>query len=102
VDWTVTPNLFNSFRYGIQSSVSGNNMGNAVTQWSSQNDRRVTFGSGVAPFIPNATPLIRSNPAYTISDEVNWVKGKHTFKLKAARSCIRVSTKTISTSSPGS
>ncbi len=81
VDWTVTPTLFNSVKFGIQGSVSGSNIGNSVHQWSSQSDKRVTFGSGIGAFIPNATPLIRTNPAYTFSDEFNWVKGKHNVKF---------------------
>jgi hypothetical protein len=81
LDWTVTPTLFNSFKLGVQSSVSGSNIGNSVHQWGSQGDKRVSFGSGIGAFIPNATPLIRTNPAYTISDQFNWLKGKHNFKF---------------------
>jgi hypothetical protein len=82
VDTTFSPTLFNSAKFGIQSSVSGSNIGNSVYQWSSQGDKRVTFGSPIpTPFIPNSTPLIRTNPAYTFSDELSWVKGKHTLKF---------------------
>jgi len=81
VDWTVTPKLFNSVKFGLQSSVSGSNIGNSVHQWAAQGDKRVSFGSGISSFIPNSTPLIRTNPAYTLSDDLNWVKGKHTMKF---------------------
>jgi hypothetical protein len=81
VDWTIAPKLFNSVKFGIQSSVSGNNIGNDVQQWSAQGDKRITFGMGITSFIPNATPLIRTNPAFTLSDDLNWVNGKHTFKF---------------------
>src|SRR4029079_3699418 len=81
LDATITPAIFNSFKFGIQSTVTGSNIGNSVHQWASQNDKRVTFNSGISAFIPNATPLIRSNPAYTYSDELNWVKGRHTLKF---------------------
>lgn len=87
VDTTFTPTIFNSFKFGIQSSITGSNIGNSVHQWAAQGDRRVTFSPGnpplIAPFIPNATPLIRGNPAYTYSDELSWVKGKHTLKFGA-------------------
>ena len=83
VDTTIKPTIFNSFKFGIQSTVTGANIGNSEFQWSSQDNKRITFGSGISPFIPNATPLIRDNPAYSYSDEVNWVKGKHTFKFGA-------------------
>ena len=81
VDWTVTPRIFNSVKFGIQSSVSGSNIGNDVRQWASQGDKRVSFGMGITSFIPNATPLIRTNPAFTLSDDLSWMKGKHTLKF---------------------
>ena len=34
--------------------------------------------------IPNAHPTIRSNPAFTYSDELSWLKGRHTLKFGAA------------------
>jgi hypothetical protein len=82
-DMTLKPTLFNSFKFGIQSTVTGANIGNSEMQWASQDNKRITFGSGISAFIPNATPLIRGNPAYTYSDEMNWVKGKHTMKFGA-------------------
>jgi hypothetical protein len=81
VDWTLTPRIFNSVKFGIQSSVSGNNIGNDVRQWSVQGDKRISFGMGISSFIPNATPLIRTNPAFTLSDDLSWMKGKHTMKF---------------------
>jgi hypothetical protein len=81
VDWTITPRLFNSVKFGIQSSVSGNNIGNDVRQWSVQGDKRISFGMGISSFIPNSTPLIRTNPAYTLSNDLSWMKGKHTLKF---------------------
>ncbi|MBZ5499218.1 MAG: carboxypeptidase-like regulatory domain-containing protein [Acidobacteriia bacterium] len=81
VDYTITPRLFNSLKFGIQSSVSGSNIGNSVHQWAAQGDKRVSFGSGISSFIPNATPLIRANPAFSLSDDLSWMKGKHTMKF---------------------
>jgi Carboxypeptidase regulatory-like domain len=83
LDTTLKPTLFNSFKFGIQSTVTGANIGNSEFQWASQDNKRITFGSNITPFIPNATPLIRGNPAYTWSDEMNWVKGRHTIKFGA-------------------
>jgi len=83
VDTTFTPTLFNSFKFGVQSSITGSNIGNDIHQWSSQGDRAISFGSGLSPFIPNAHPTIRGNPAFTYSDELSWVKGKHTLKFGA-------------------
>jgi hypothetical protein len=81
VDWSIRPNLYNSVKIGIQSSVNGTNIGNSVHQWASQDDKIINFGSGISPFIPNAVPEITDDPADTLSDDLNWVKGKHTFKF---------------------
>lgn len=81
VDWSIKPNLYNSLKIGIQSSVNGTNIGNSVHQWASQGDKIINFGSGISPFIPNAVPEITDDPAYTISDDLNWVKGRHTLKF---------------------
>jgi hypothetical protein len=81
VDWTITPSLFSSFKFGIQSSVSGSNIGNDVHQWGPQGDKRVSYGSGVGAFIPSMTPLIRTNPTYTLSQQFNRIAGRHNFKF---------------------
>jgi hypothetical protein len=81
VDWSIRPSMLNSFKLGVQSSVSINNLRNSIDQWAPQNYKRITFGSGIGNFIPNSTPLVRTNPAYTLSDELSWVKGKHTYKF---------------------
>jgi Carboxypeptidase regulatory-like domain len=87
VDWSIKPNLYNSVKIGIQSSVNGTNIGNSVHQWAAQDDKIINFGSVsggaafISPFIPNAVPEITDSPAYTISDDLSWIKGRHTFKF---------------------
>ncbi len=81
VDWSIKPNLYNSVKIGIQSSVNGTNIGNSVHQWAAQNDKVISFGSGISPFIPNAVPEITDSPAYTVSDDLSWIKGRHTLKF---------------------
>lgn len=83
LDTTFTPTLFNSFKFGIQNSITALNIGNDIHQWASQGDKSISFGSGLSAFIPNAHPTIRGNPTYTYSEELNWVKGKHTLKFGA-------------------
>jgi hypothetical protein len=83
LDTTLKPTLFNSFKVGVQSSIIGLNIGNDIHQWASQGDRAINFGSGLSPFIPNFHPTIRGNPTFTYSDELTWVKGKHTMKFGA-------------------
>ncbi|HEX3880069.1 MAG TPA: TonB-dependent receptor [Bryobacteraceae bacterium] len=81
LDWTISPQIFNSFKFGVQSSISGTNIRNSVYQWASQGNEQISFGSGVNPLIPNSTPSLSNTPVYNLSDELNWVKGKHTFKF---------------------
>jgi hypothetical protein len=81
LDWTISPTLFNSFKFGVQSSISATNIKNSVYQWASQGNIEIGFGSGVTALIPNATPELNNTPVYNLSDEMNWVKGKHTFKF---------------------
>ncbi len=85
-DWSIRPNLYNSVKIGIQSSVNGTNIGNSVHQWAAQGDKIINFCGtitpcGVNPFIPNAVPEITDSPAYTISDDLSWNKGRHTLKF---------------------
>ncbi len=84
VDVTFSPTVFNSFKFGIQSTIIAQNIANSIEQWASQDYRRYTFGSGLNASIPNAVPTINGEPAYTYSDQLNWVKGHHTFKFGAS------------------
>ena len=81
VDTTFKPTIFNSFKFGIQNTIMASNIGNSISQWASQGNRSVSFGSGLSAVIPNATPSINGQPTYTYSDQLNWVKGKHTMKF---------------------
>ncbi|HKE29312.1 MAG TPA: carboxypeptidase-like regulatory domain-containing protein [Bryobacteraceae bacterium] len=84
VDTTFSPTLFNSFKLGIQNTIIGLNIANSIHQWDSQGGRSISYGSGLNDVIPNAHPTIRGNPAYTYSDQLSWVKGKHTMKFGAS------------------
>ena len=84
VDTTLRPTVFNSFKLGIQSTIIGLNIGNDIHQWASQGDKSVSFGSGLSAVIPTAHPTIRGQPSYTYSDQLNWVKGRHTMKFGAS------------------
>lgn len=81
VDWTTTSALFNSVQFGIQSSVNGTNIGNSVYQSALRGDKIVNYGSGILPFIRNAVPEMAGDPAYTISNALSWIKGRHAFKF---------------------
>ena len=57
---------------------------NSINQWQSRDNKAFQFGLGISDTIPGATPVIRSNPVFTLSDDLNWVKGKHTLKFGAS------------------
>ncbi len=48
-----------------------------------QRNRRIHLPAigGITPVdvVPNQTPFIRNNPVYVLYDNLNWVKGRHTF-----------------------
>lgn len=82
-DWTISPSLLNSFNMGIQSSHEDFNQETSVYQWADDGHRRIAppaiAGITIATPIANQGPWIRNNPVYTLADNLNWVRGKHTF-----------------------
>jgi len=78
LDWTITPTMFNNFTFGIQSNGEYFNQGTTITQWGPYNNQRINLGWG-APVVPDDTPWVRNNPVFSFSDNLSWVKGKHTF-----------------------
>jgi hypothetical protein len=89
VDWTISPRLINQATFGIQSDVELFNPGNSFNAWQGQGNYVITPASlanqGTTPVfqptIPtNSTlPLPRNNPVWSLSDNLTWVRGTHTF-----------------------
>jgi hypothetical protein len=89
VDWTITPHLINQAMFGIQSDVELFNPGNSFSAWQGQGNYVITpaylANQGTTPMfqptIPtNSTlPLPRNNPVWSLSDNLTWVRGRHTF-----------------------
>lgn len=86
LDWTISPTILNSFNFGIQSNGELFYSGTDISQWSVYGHRRINLSAftNQATPIPDQVPWIRNNPVYTIYDNVNWVKGKHTFTIGGA------------------
>jgi len=81
-DWTIKPTLFNNFTFGVQSNGEYFNQGTSITQWAPYNNLRIHLNwppNSLADVIPNDTPWVRNNPVFSFSDNLNWVKGRHTF-----------------------
>ena len=87
VDWTITPHVLNSFVFGVQSNGEYFYQGSDPHQWAPQGNRLIVFPASqgaTTPFISNViptsgsiTPFIRNNPVYNLTDNLNWVKGRH-------------------------
>ena len=77
-DWTINPNLFNTFTAGYQSNFEEFNPGNSLAVYEPQGNRRVTLPLMTSPQITNdVMPIPRNNPVYNVSDTLTWLKGRH-------------------------
>lgn len=83
-DWNIKPNMTNSFSFGIQSNGEYFYKGADLKQYSAQGNRILNIPfSGVPNIIPDANwqPFIRNNPVYQFTDNLNWLKGRHTITM---------------------
>jgi hypothetical protein len=82
LDWSISPNMLNVFTVGVQGNhetfYPGNNIGNT---YGTQGDVRIINDIGLTPLIPNqwVMPNVRNNPVYNYTDNLTWVRGKHSF-----------------------
>ena len=77
-DWTISPNLFNTFTAGYQSNFEEFNPGNTLAIYEPQNGRRVTLPLMTSPQVTNdVMPIPRNNPVYNFSNTLTWLKGRH-------------------------
>jgi hypothetical protein len=97
VDYTIKPNMINTTMFGVQSNGEYFYQGSFPQEWAPYGNRRLSIptagdaniAGGAAPTliatpIPssgNVLPFIRNNPVYQFKDDLNWVKGKHTFLI---------------------
>jgi len=85
VDWTIRPNLLNTFTFGVQSNGEYFYQGADPHQWAPYGNKvLITPGGTIATDIPtsgNITPFIRNNPVFELSDNLSWIKGKHRFSI---------------------
>jgi hypothetical protein len=70
--WTITSSLVNNFRYGLTRD-SFSNQGD-----SSANS--ISFRFIFSPFLFSRT-LSRTTPVHNYTDDLSWIKGKHTFQF---------------------
>jgi Carboxypeptidase regulatory-like domain len=88
VDWTIRPNMVNNATFGIQSNGEYFTKGAEPQQYSVYGNRilnipTVNNTSLITPFVPGSgqQQSIRNNPVYQFTDNLSWVKGRHTLTL---------------------
>jgi hypothetical protein len=87
LDIVITPHLLNNFIFGTQSNMEYFYNPSDIHQWAPYGDRNLTLGTTpsnttlISPLIPNITPWKRNNPVWQWTDNLTWVKGKHTITM---------------------
>lgn len=88
VDWTIKPNMTNNASFGIQGNAEYFYEGADPSVYSIYGNRVINFptnpatnASIIPTYVPGTgfQPFIRNNPVYQFTDNVHWVKGRHTF-----------------------
>jgi len=78
IDWTINPHMTDTFNFGIQSNHEYFFDPANPHMFDSFGGDYINFGL-ISPYISNALPTDRNNPVYQLTDQVTWVKNKHTF-----------------------
>ena len=80
VDWTIKRNMINSFSVGIQGNGENFFIDADPHRFADQGDRIINTPL-IGPWVPNVATDVRNNPVYQFTDNLNWVKGRHTLTL---------------------
>jgi hypothetical protein len=80
LDWTITPHLLNNFLFGTQGNMEYFYNPSDIHQWAAYGDRNISLGL-INPLIANNTPWKRNNPVWQWTDNLTWVKGRHTVTM---------------------
>jgi carboxypeptidase family protein len=80
VDWAIKPNIINNASFGIQSNGEFFFPGAEPQRFAAYGNRIINTPL-IAAYIPNVATDVRNNPVYQITDNLSWVKGRHTLIL---------------------
>jgi Carboxypeptidase regulatory-like domain len=83
VDWTIKPNMINNASFGVQGNGEYFFIDADPTRFAEYGNRIInppTINNTplVEAYIPNVATDVRNNPVYQFTDNLNWVKGRHT------------------------
>ena len=80
VDWTIKQNLVNSAIFGVQSNGENFFPGANPHRFEDQGNRIINTPL-IAAWIPNVATDVRNNPVYQFTDNINWVRDRHTLTM---------------------
>jgi hypothetical protein len=96
-DWTINKSMLNSFTWGVQSNLENFNQHANVFMWKETGFPRVssqlnpnaavnatTNANFITSPVPTGLPFPRNNPVWSLSDNLSWVRGRHTFNFGAS------------------
>ncbi len=80
VNWAITPTTFNEFKFGVQSNVELFNVGEDFDNFQLAGKlQRISLPLGIPSIVRNNLPIPRNNPVWNIYDNLNLIRGKHTY-----------------------
>jgi hypothetical protein len=80
LNWTISPSIFNEFRFGVQGGPEMYNAGESLSQFLVNGRmQQINYPLGIPLLTRNTLPSPDNNPVYNINDNLNWIKGRHTF-----------------------
>src|SRR5262245_49342828 len=80
VDWTIRPNMINNASFGVQSNGEFFFIDAEPSRFAEYNNRIINTPL-IEAYIPNVATDVRNNPVYQFTDNLNWVKGRHTLTM---------------------
>src|SRR5262245_10955790 len=91
IDWTINKSMLNSFTWGVQSNLENFNQHASVFMWKTAGFPRLTFPNypgtttpTITSPVPTGLPFPRNNPVWSLSDNLSWLRGRHTFNFGAS------------------
>jgi len=86
VDWTIKPNMINNVTFGVQGNGEYFFIDADPKRFAEQGNRIInppTVGNNplIEAYIPNVATDVRNNPVYQFTDNLNWIKGRHTLTM---------------------
>jgi len=89
VDWTIKPNMINNATFGVQGNGEYFFIDAHPNRFAEQGNRIIsppiinTTNNTplIEAYIPNVATDVRNNPVYQFTDNLNWVKGRHTLTM---------------------